>query len=280
MRTVLIDPQNALTNDSRLSPFAGGDMYHLTSPRRLIFKQPDANAVVSEILFGEQFTVTSTNGDWTQIAMIRDGYCGWIKDAGYATSAADDIATHRVITPLARPQTLPDVKSPPCSALSMGSRLITTSTEGRFTHTNAGWIPTAHLAPINTKVDDWVGAAEQLLRLPYLWGGRSHNGLDCSALIQLGLDQAGLSVHRDSDLQYQSLGEVIAPEAGYRRGDIAFFPGHVGVMVNNTHLLHANATNMAVTIDPLEQVTEWVKDDMREGDTRPPLLGVKRLKLS
>ena len=181
----------------------------------------------------------------------------------------------------------PDVKSPPQMALSMGARLFGTGrTQGTYTETLTGWVPTHHLSTIaphtmgQSLSSRLVHVAQQWMGVPYLWGGRSFSGIDCSGLVQVALLQLGYAAHRDSDLQFESLGRLLAEGETPQRGDLAFFPGHVGIFTDAEHILHANATRMCVSVDPLAAVISWVEKDLK-GRTppsdKPAYLGARRL---
>jgi cell wall-associated NlpC family hydrolase len=108
-------------------------------------------------------------------------------------------------------------------------------------------VPRAHLAPV---AGDFVAQAERFLGAPYLWGGRSARGIDCSALVQLALLAAGREAPRDSDMQAALLGTELPARAALRRGDLVFWKGHVGIMRDRDTLIHANAHHMAVAAEP------------------------------
>ncbi len=224
---------------------------------------PDmAEGYVTEGLYGETVEQLNRSGDWSEIR-LSDGYCGFALTRGIAASSTE--TTHRVsaIRTHLYPDT--DLKTPPIRAISFAS-LITVKSAARngFVETGEGWLYERHLAPKNETQPDHVETARQFLGTPYLWGGRSAFGLDCSALVQLSLQAAGLDCPRDSGPQKQCLPAVDGPP---RRGDIVFFPGHVGLMIDNADLLHANATHMAVTIDPLGAVASWTRKQSGKGVT-------------
>ena len=120
-----------------------------------------------------------------------------------------------------------------------------------------GWVHARHLAAIADKAPDFVTVAERFVGTPYLWGGRTSIGIDCSGLVQLALLAAGIHCPRDSDQQAEALGALVSADGTgftFRRGDLVFFPGHVGMMTDTVTLLHANAYHMQVVAEPLADV--------------------------
>jgi len=238
--------------------------------------EPSATATtVSEALFGEPFQLLDRKDDWLKVAAITDGYCGWIL-AG-VTTRGQVHPTHRVAVPMTHIYRSADIKSEPMLPLPMGSYLqIKTSTapeSGFLPLETGGYVFAKHVATLGGFTGDPVTVAESFLGTPYLWGGRTKMGIDCSGLIQISLAAAGHRIHRDSGAQFKSLGRKLAEHEQAARGDLAFFPGHVGWMVDGVHLLHANATHMAVTIDTVDQVTE----NIRATGEPNPFSGFRRL---
>jgi len=236
---------------------------------------------VSELLFGEDFTVYDWRTGWAWGQAGQDGYVGYL-DAT-ALRAGAPAPTHRVSTLFAHLYREPRLKVPATLCLPIGARLTlwAESDSGRYYRVEgpaeaAGWIAAGQVRALEDPVAEVTALAEQFLGAPYLWGGKTPAGLDCSALIQIPLLLAGFSAPRDSDLQRAAmelgLGEAV-PRAQARRGDIAFFPGHVGLMLDAETLLHANATHMAVTRDRLETVIGWLA-----GEHAEPFSGLYRLK--
>ena len=222
---------------------------------------------MTELLFGERFTVYENRVGWVWGQSQRDGY------VGYATAKAFDFdqppgqapAKHIITSLFAHLYSMPDMKSPVLDLLPMSSLLSLDDLSecGRFYHLAecVGWISTRHVAPLDGPWDDAVLVAERFFDVPYLWGGKTASGIDCSGLVQVSMVRAGFNLPRDSDLQYQAMLAKGWPRQSLetaRRGDLAFFPGHVGIMLDQETLLHANATFMAVTADPVEDVIGWI----------------------
>ncbi|MEM9960086.1 MAG: C40 family peptidase [Pseudomonadota bacterium] len=203
----------------------------------------------TQLLFGERFTAYDTAADlaWGQAA---DGYVGYLPRA--CLVPADRRATHRVAALMTHVYPEPDIKRPPVGQLCFGALIAATAEDPRFVElADGGHVPAQHLVPREEPAADWVAEAERFLGAPYLWGGRSPAGLDCSALVQLALQAAGQHCPRDSDMQEAALGRDIDPDGALARGDIVFWRGHVGIMLGASRLLHANAHHMAVAVEPL-----------------------------
>lgn len=257
----LFDPQEELARSSKLVDCIQIDV-QCTTPWAALKSEPDTAAMtVSEALFGEPFQLLDRKDAWLKVAAITDGYSGWIL-AG-ATTRGQVHPTHRVAVPMTHIYRSADIKSEPLLPLPMGSYLqvkkSNAAEKGFLPLETGGYVFAKHVAPLGGFVDDPVTVAESFLGAPYLWGGRTKMGIDCSGLVQLALSAAGHRIHRDSGAQLRSLGRKLAKHEQPARGDLAFFPGHVGWMVDAVHLLHANATHMAVTVDTVDQVIETVR---------------------
>lgn len=215
--------------------------------------------VDSQALFGERFTVFDVSDDgWAWGQLGTDGYVGFVPVSGLG--AADAEPTHRVAVLRSYRYPAPELKAPPVALLSLGSRVTVVGEEVvrglTYALLDDGTSMVArHLAPLDARALDWVSVAETFLGTPYLWGGRSSLGLDCSALIQLAAAEAGKSVPRDSDMQAAEAGEELPleefrPGKG-RRGDLLFWKGHVGMLTSADELLHANGYTMSVAREPV-----------------------------
>jgi len=209
---------------------------------------PDA-ALDTEALKGERVTVYETDEEgWCWGQLERDGYVGWLP--ANALTAPGPPATHwvRVLRTLAFPGA--SIKLPPIAAYAMGCRLAVQRTEGPFAVTPSGYVPARHLAPLDVHETDFVAVAERFLGAPYLWGGKTSLGIDCSGLVQVALHACGAACPRDSDMQERALGAAVAADAaGLRRGDLVFWKGHVAIVRDGATLLHANGYHMAAAVE-------------------------------
>jgi hypothetical protein len=205
---------------------------------------------VSQVIFGERFDVLDRLGDavWGQCS--RDGYVGWAPASALSPDLIEP--THRVIALRTFAFAEPSIKSPPFGPISLNALVRVTETRGGLDHAQgAGWIAASHLAPIGAAFVEPADTAERFLGAPYLWGGRDSLGLDCSGLIQQAFWAGGLACPRDSD-QQAGLGLEISADV-LQRGELVFWRGHVGLMLDAARLIHANGFHMAVTIEPLAE---------------------------
>jgi cell wall-associated NlpC family hydrolase len=223
-------------------------------PQAPVRRQPWPDAALdTEALKGEHVTVDEASPEgWCHGRLELDGYPGWLP--ANALAAPGPAATHKVAVPRTLVFPGPDIKLPPIEALSLGSRLAIARMDEPFAITPAGgYVPSRHLARLDAFEPDFVAVAERFLHVPYLWGGKTSFGLDCSALVQLALNAAGLPCPRDSHMQEQALGTPLALAEGRRRGDLLFWKGHVAIARDSQTLIHANAFHMAVASEPIAE---------------------------
>ena len=169
--------------------------------------------------------------------------------------------THRIAQPITHVYPAPALKTRPIGWLSYGALVrVEGAAAGFKALSTGGFVLAPHLARREAAAADWVAEAERLLGAPYLWGGRGSTGLDCSALVQLALQAAGCDCPRDSDMQEAELGRTLAQGTAPERGDLMFWKGHLGIMLDATRLLHCNAHHMAVAIEPLDAVQARILD--------------------
>ncbi len=215
-------------------------------------REPAADAPLeTEALFGEAATVYDDSEGWAWVQLERDRYVGYLP---FIALGAPAETTHRVAALRTHAYPGPSIKLAPRMALSLGARLTIVRREGDFAVTPEGlWLWARHLADASSREPDFVAVAELFLHAPYLWGGRTSEGIDCSGLVQAGLTAAGVAAQRDSDLLEASSGAPIPPDSPLARGDLVFWKGHVGVLRDAGTLLHANGWHMAVVSEPLAE---------------------------
>lgn len=214
--------------------------------------RPDC-PIDTQALYGERVTVYDEEEGWAWAQLARDGYVGWI--AANVLWSALRAPTHRICVPRTFVYPAASIKQPPLLALPLSAEVEIVDSRDNFLVTrDLGFIWRPHLAPLDAVAPDFVAVAETLLGAPYLWGGKSSIGVDCSGLVQISLAAAGKPAPRDSDMQESQLGEPVDIGAPLMRGDLIFWKGHVGIMRDATTLLHANGAHMLVSSEPLDLV--------------------------
>ena len=240
----------------RADRFEAAPARQVRFPVTAVRKAPDAKAEqVDQLLFGELFDVLEVAGGFAWGQARRDGYVGHV--ALDALAEPGPAATHWVSALRTYAFAEPSVRAAPFGPLSMNALVSIDGEQGAWLHAaGAGWIAARHLRTLGDRPTDFVEIAEQYLGTPYLWGGRDSLGLDCSGLVQQALFACGQACPRDTD-QQGALGEA-APGNALIRGDLVFWKGHVGVMLDGARLLHANAHHMAVAIEPLGEAIQRI----------------------
>ena len=265
-----IDPRlNAIRPDiadARLAAAAGdarlveGVLKEVAVPLLSLHREPRFDARLdTQALMGERVRVFDTREGWAWLQLESDFYVGYaaLDDLSDAASAP----THRVAVPSTFMFPAPDIKSQPAVTLTLNAKLRVLRQDERFAHlANGRFVVARHLKPVGENEADFVAVAESYLHVPYLWGGKSVLGLDCSGLVQLSLQAAGKASPRDSDMQEKALGQNLPKDDldGLRRGDLVFWDGHVGIMRDARTLLHANGHFMQVTSEPLKDAVERI----------------------
>ncbi len=227
----------------------------------------------SQLLHGEEVNVYDEAEGWAWVQSAGDGYVGYV--AADALSAEVAAPTHSLAALRSYRFAEPDLKAPALDLLSMASPLAVVEERGDFARlAGGGWVFGGHLVPLGEIVADFVETALAFLGTPYLWGGRSSVGLDCSALVQIALARAGVFALRDTHMQEEILGEALEPGAGIARGDLVFLPDHVAIAIDPQTVVHATALHMAVATEPLAQLEARSQKAYGQGIT-----GVRRPRL-
>lgn len=243
--------------------FVAGEEFEIAHALAPLCEAPRSDAaLLTQALKGERVTIYDRTGEgfaWGQLN--GDGYVGWLPDAALAKPSA--APTHKVTALRTFAFPGPSIKLPPVETLSLGARLtITREDGGVFAVTREGWhLPRRHLGGIDALESDFVTVAERFVGTPYLWGGKSSLGIDCSGLVQVALTAAGTGCPRDSDMQKEGLGrELTAAETGaLQRGDLIFWKGHVAIVRDATTIVHANAHHMATVIEHTREAIARIK---------------------
>jgi cell wall-associated NlpC family hydrolase len=236
--------------------FVEGVKKRVVSSSAPVRRRPEPDAPLdTEALHGERVTIYETTDEgWSWGQLDRDGYVGWLPASELGGEGPPP--THRVSVLRTLVFRAPDIKQPPLASLSLGSHVFVARVNGDFAVSEAGgFIPARHLAPVAEHEPDFVAVAQRFIGTPYLWGGRSSFGLDCSGLVQVALQATGTECPRDSDMQ-AAFGTAVpfSGDAGaLRRGDLVCWKGHIGIVSAPGRLLHANAFHMAVADEPLDE---------------------------
>jgi cell wall-associated NlpC family hydrolase len=254
--------------------FAEGVVHRVVEASAPLRHAPAPDAPLdSEVLRGEEVTIYETSEEgWCWGQNERDGYVGYLPANALVRGATG--ATHRIAALRALVFPAPDIKAPPIAAFPFAGRVKIIRNEKGFGVTDdGGFIPAPHLAPLGAVEPDYVATARRFLGAPYLWGGRTSLGLDCSGLVQISLQAAGIECPRDSDMQAKLGAEI--PFSGdpktLARGDLICWKGHIGLVAEGMLLLHANAFHMGVVEEPLAEAIARIKEDSSD------VLAVRRL---
>jgi cell wall-associated NlpC family hydrolase len=255
--------------------FVEGRVCEVVEPQTPLRGEPAPDApFVTEALKGERVTVYDTTAEgWAWGQLAADGYVGWL--AANALTPPGPGPTHKVAALRTFVFAVPSIKAPPLEALPFGARLAIARSEHEFAVTQAGtFVPAVHLVRLENYDPDFVTVAERFLGAPYLWGGKTMLGLDCSGLVQIALSASGICCPRDSDMQEAALGVPVESGAGLsglQRGDLLFWKGHVAIVRDRTTLVHANAFHMAVAIEPIAEAVARIRNGGSE------ITGVRRI---
>ena len=246
--------------------FATGEKFSIGVGRASLRVRPSEGAAQdSELLFGEIFTVYDRADGWVWGQAANDLYVGYVRERALAKPFAGEAKVSALMAPVFSSA---DLKTPVRDLLPMNAVLPVLAREGDYVNTGSGFVHQRHLLPETEK--DFVVIAERFLGVPYVWGGKTAAGLDCSGLIQTALQAVGKAAPRDTDMMEKALGETVALGA-VRRGDLVFWKGHMGVMLDDKCLLHANAFHMLVVSEPLAEALARIEP------IAGPVTSVKRL---
>ena len=249
--------------------FAEGEKCSVIVGRASLHHAPSGeSAQDSELLFGETFTVYERKEGWAWGQASGDLYVGYLPERALGAPFSPDAKVVAVMTPVFA---LPDLKKPVRDFLPLNAMVKRGAQSGDYVEIAPGsFVHHRHLAPLPHKESDFVAVAKQFIGVPYVWGGKTFAGLDCSGLIQTALAAAGMRAPRDTDMMEEALEQAV-DIADVRRGDLVFWKGHMGVMLNGAIMLHANAFHMAVARENLAEAIA------RIAPVAGPVTSIKRL---
>lgn len=239
--------------------FVEGTPYEINDPIAPVRRIAESDAPLdTEALMGERVTVYEmTNEGWAWGQLENDDYVGWLPASALALPALTRSHKVNAVRTLAFPG--PSIKLPPLHGLPFGARLELDRVEGALAFTSAGYVPFRHIVPVADKGSDFVAVAERFLGSPYLWGGKTSLGIDCSGLVQVALNACGIHCPRDTYMQEAALGQPVST-SDLRRGDLIFWKGHVAIARDEATIVHANAFHMAVAIEPVAEAVARIRE--------------------
>jgi cell wall-associated NlpC family hydrolase len=251
---------DALKGKVEAERFVAPRLMQVVEPVVSVHAAPRFDAMqLTQALMGETVKLFHEEEGWAFVQLAADGYVGYVN--GNALSPRIVTPTHRVAVPATFLYPEPGLKSQPAVHLTLNAQVAVTGESAAFSQlANGRFVFSAHLKPAGSFESDFVSVAEMFLHVPYYWGGKSVEGLDCSGLVQLALEACGKQALRDTDMQENTVGEALRVNDldSLKRGDLVFWKGHVGIMTGPETLLHANGHHMMTVAEPLKEAVERI----------------------
>lgn len=229
------------------------DAYVVGAARQLVVPVADLRRAPDgprdrQVVMGEGVRVLEDRDGWSFVQASKDGYCGYLRCETLGDVRA---ATHWINVPSSHVYEAANFKSPDLMTLSFGAQITVLDMQQRFAHTPFGYVPRQHIAPLGEALRSPAQIARLFLGTPYLWGGNTRFGIDCSGLVQAALIACGIPCPGDSDQQEAALGRTVS--GNFKAGDLLFWKGHVAMLADTKTLIHANAHAMAVVLESTDQ---------------------------
>ena len=249
--------------------FVDGERCHVAAPFAPLYSL-HGEELATQALFGEEFRTLERRAGRAFGQLTKDGYVGYAPSECIAAAKEN---SHRIVVLSSHFYSFPDIKSPARQGPTLGGEFRAIAEANGFLEVEGeGFIPSRQAKQLADRPTDFVSVAEKFAGAPYLWGGKTCFGIDCSGLVQVAIQEAGRECSRDSDQQELEFTNQIEDNRSRRRGDLAFWKGHVGIMIDADNLLHATAHGMAVVVEPFSRVRNRI--DSLENC---PFLGIRRI---